>query len=243
MCIRDRDRPEDVESPVDGTFIGKGAVYVVCTGNQTSEGINGNAANPRRKNEAGATEKNFTGQIIRINEENGDHAKTKFTWEVFVMGGDHSAEFAPNTRNDGETYNLSSWKDGRPTTLGDRFAMPDNITFDKKGFAFFTTDGTPDNFPCNDGIYVVSTNAPAPRTVKRFLTGPIAVSYTHLDVYKSQHLHLGILLHRLFHALVEACAGLGQRFFRFRLLPYCPLLQRLCRARHRIKPKRNGAAN
>lgn len=172
------DRPEDVESPVDGTFIGKGAVYVVCTGNQTSEGINGNAANPRRTNQSGANEMNYTGQIIRINEENGDHAKTKFTWEVFVMGGDHSAEYAPNVRNGGETHNLSSWKDGKPTTLGDRFAMPDNITFDKKGFAFFTTDGTPDSFPCNDGIYVVSTHAPAPRTVKRFLTGPIGCEIT-----------------------------------------------------------------
>jgi uncharacterized protein len=172
------DRPEDVESPVDGTFMGKGSVYIVCTGNQSAEGISGNIANPRRTNGNNAVEKNYTGHIIRINEANLDHAATQFEWEFFLMGGDHSAALANGESADGETRNLSSWKDGVQITTGQRFAMPDNITFDNSGNAFFTTDGTADSFRCNDGVYAVSTTQAAPRKVKRFLTGPIGCEIT-----------------------------------------------------------------
>lgn len=174
------DRPEDVEAPKDNYFKGFGTVYICATGNQSEDGRAGNAANPRRKN-GETTEVNYTGQIVRINEKDKDHGATTFTWEIFLMGGDHSKEVALLERPSdgaGELHNLSSWKDGKPTTLGDRFAMPDNITFDNFGNAWFTTDGTPDTFPCNDGIYVADTNAPAPRMVKRFLTGPIGCEIT-----------------------------------------------------------------
>ena len=171
------DRPEDVECPKDDHFRGQGSVYVVCTGNTSEDNFNGNAANPRRSNGQNP-ELNYTGHIVRINEKNDDHAATDFTWEIFLTGGDHSAQSVNLERTNGDVRNMSSWMDGQQITSGDRFAMPDNITFDMAGNAWFTTDGMPDNFPCNDGIYVVSTTAPAPRQVKRFLTGPIGCEIT-----------------------------------------------------------------
>lgn len=174
------DRPEDVESPTDGSFIGRGDVYIVCTGNQSKDGLVGNVANPRRLNPNGQEELNYTGHIIRIHEAAKDHAASRFTWETFLMGGDHSGETVMINRivDDETPVNLSSWKNGKQITKGDRFAMPDNITFDMSGNAFFTTDGTPDNFRCNDGIYVVATSGAQERVVKRFLTGPIGCEIT-----------------------------------------------------------------
>lgn len=171
------DRPEDVECPTDKYQKGLGAVFVVCTGNTSQEGIEGNIANPRRKNEYGNNEKNYTGHIIRINEANQNHAATSFNWEIFVSGGDHSAASVVLERIDGEKANLSSWKDNKQITQGDRFAMPDNITFNG-ACAFFTTDGTQDSFPCNDGVYAVSINDAEIKNVKRFLTGPIGAEIT-----------------------------------------------------------------
>ena len=171
------DRPEDVECPKNGSFRGQGSVYIVCTGNQSEDGNIGNAANPRRKI-GEANDKNYTGQIIRLHEKDNDHAATSFKWEVFAMGGDHSAPVAMQSRTDGTPANLSSWLDGKAITTGDRFAMPDNITFDKRGFAWFTTDGTPESFPCNDGIYVIPTSGATPRHVKRFLTCPVGAEVT-----------------------------------------------------------------
>jgi hypothetical protein len=171
------DRPEDVECPKDEAFRGKGSVYVVCTGNDSDQGLAGNAANPRRIN-GGAQEKNYTGHIVRIHEKDDDHAATDFTWEIFLSGGDHASQDALQPRTDGIVHNLSSWVNGLQISSGDRFAMPDNITFDNGGNAWFTTDGTAESFPCNDGIYVVSTTAAAPRQVKRFLTGPIGCEIT-----------------------------------------------------------------
>lgn len=171
------DRPEDVECPRDGTFKGQGSVYVVCTNNSSELGVSGNSANPRRKLN-GTNDRNYTGQIIRIHEDQEDHAATKFTWEIFAMGGDHSAPEVLKTLTDGTPANLSSWLDGKQVTIGDRFASPDNITFDKRGFAWFTTDGMGDSFACNDGIYAIDTKGPLPRQVKRFLTGPLGAEIT-----------------------------------------------------------------
>jgi uncharacterized protein len=168
------DRPEDVQSPVDGSFRGQGSVYVMCTGNTGDEGRAGNAANPRRPSAMGdGLERNFQGHIVRISETRKDHAGLTFTWEIFAVAGDPSAEKAAVTTPQGVVVNASSWHQGAPTTLGDRFAMPDNICFDNRGFAWVTTDGTSDTFPCNDGVYVMPTTGRGPRPVKRFLTTPV----------------------------------------------------------------------
>lgn len=168
------DRPEDVQSPTDGSFLGRGSVFVMCTGNLSDEGRAGNAANPRRARLSGdGLERNFQGHMVRFDETDGDHCAMTFKWDVFAIAGDPSAQTVPVTNRDGETINVSSWHNGRPTTSGDRFAMPDNICFDQKGFAWVSTDGSPDTFPCNDGVYVMPTSGIGPRPVKRFLTVPV----------------------------------------------------------------------
>lgn len=168
------DRPEDVESPVDGSFRGQGAVFVVCTGNTSNEGLAGNAANPRRLGDDGQPQKNRTGHILRLDERGSDHAATAFTWDLFAVGGDPAAALVPLVTPDGEaSFNASNWVGSRQTTTGDRFAACDNITFDAQGFAWFTTDGNPESFPCNDGVYVAPVAGSGPRPVKRFLTAPV----------------------------------------------------------------------
>jgi uncharacterized protein len=168
------DRPEDVQSPTDGSFKGKGSIFVMCTGNKSDEGRAGNAANPRRKTETGdGLERNYQGHIVRINETRADHCALTFRWDLFAVAGDPSAEVAVVTNRDGNRVNASSWNKGAPTTVGDRFAMPDNICFDNRGYAWVATDGTPDTFPCNDGVYVMPMSGTGPRPVKRFLTVPV----------------------------------------------------------------------
>jgi uncharacterized protein len=168
------DRPEDVQSPTDGTFRGQGSVFIMCTGNNSDQGRAGNAANPRRASAMGdGLERNFQGHIVRIDETRKDHASLTFTWDIFAVAGDPSAEKALVTTREGVVVNASSWHNGAPTTLGDRFAMPDNICFDNRGFAWVSTDGTADTFPCNDGVYVMPTTGTGPRPVKRFLTVPV----------------------------------------------------------------------
>ncbi len=168
------DRPEDVESPTDGSFRGTGTVFVMCTGNLSDSGRAGNVANPRRKTIAGdGLERNYQGHIVRIEEARQDPAALTFTWDIFAVAGDPSAEVAPATNSEGQVVNVSSWLGGKPTTTGDRFAMPDNITFDHRKFCWISTDGTPDTFPCNDGVYVMPMVGKGPRPVKRFLTVPV----------------------------------------------------------------------
>jgi uncharacterized protein len=168
------DRPEDVQSPTDGSFRGQGSIFVMCTGNQSSAGRPGNAANPRREKANGdGLERNYQGHMVRIDETRKDHCSLTFKWDIFAVAGDPSAEKAVVTNSGGERINVSSWHKGVPTTSGDRFAMPDNICFDKRGFAWVATDGNPDTFPCNDGVYVMPTTGTGPRPVKRFLTVPV----------------------------------------------------------------------
>jgi uncharacterized protein len=168
------DRPEDVQSPTDGSFRGQGSIFVMCTGNTSDLGREGNAANPRRESAQGdGLERNFQGHIVRIDERGKDHTSLVFTWDIFAVAGDPSGQKAVVKTRENVEVNASSWLNGAPTTVGDRFAMPDNICFDYRGYAWVATDGTPDTFPCNDGVYVMPTTGTGPRPVKRFLTAPV----------------------------------------------------------------------
>ncbi len=168
------DRPEDVQAPAGGDFMGRGSIYVVCTVNTAEAYKAGNAANPRRTDAAGQPELNRTGHILRIDEDHGDHTSPTFRWGLFVVGGDPAAERVEHSLRDGTVINASSWVDGRPVNSGDRFGAPDNICFDRAGYAWISTDGTSDVFDCNDGVYVAPLGtSDGPRPVKRFLTGPV----------------------------------------------------------------------
>jgi uncharacterized protein len=173
------DRPEDVESPVDSSFRGQGSVYIVCTSNTGADTPNPKPANPRRPVEPGQETRNYTGHIVRIQEASGDHAATTFTWDIFVLGGDPAAAVVPRrVSSDGRTANVSSWLNGAPTATGDRFAFPDNITFDPRGNAWITTDGNSWHWPCNDAVFVMPTTGTGPREVRRFATLPVGAEGT-----------------------------------------------------------------
>ncbi len=122
------DRPEDFEgNPVTGK------VYLVCTNNNRRTLDDADAANPRPNN--------FAGHIIEIIEDGNDHSATTFTWEIFILAGD--------VTDSGVWYGGSL--DVSP------FAAPDNITFDRLGNIWISTDGMPANLPGNDGLFVAAT--------------------------------------------------------------------------------------
>lgn len=167
------DRPEDVEAPVDREWRGLGSVLVVCTNNKNESFQR--PGNPRR-GEAQAEhmqQSNYAGHILRIDEADGDHAGTRFTWDVFALAGDPEPE-AGFTLPNGVAADVSTTVGGAPTFSGARFTCPDNICFDSARNVWIATDGSPAIFPnCNDSVLVTSTTAPAPREVKRFLVGPV----------------------------------------------------------------------
>jgi uncharacterized protein len=124
------DRPEDFE-----TNPKTGQVYLVCTNNneRTLEQID--LANPRPQN--------FAGHIIEISEDNGDHAATTFSWEIFILAG--------NPTDSGTWYAGYAGDDVSP------FAAPDNLTFDDDGNIWISTDGMANNLPGNDGLFAAPT--------------------------------------------------------------------------------------
>jgi secreted PhoX family phosphatase len=148
------DRPEDFETnPVNKK------VYLVCTNNSNRTLDETDEANPRPEN--------FNGHIIEITEANDDHASTTFTWEMFILAGDPA---------NGGTYFA-----GFDTELVSPISSPDNITFDRAGNIWISTDGLPNNLEGNDGLFVAPTDGEERGYVRQFfsavpgaeVTGPI----------------------------------------------------------------------
>lgn len=167
------DRPEDVEAPVDAEWRGSGAVLVVCTNNRNESFPH--PGNPRRgaAQSEHAQQANVAGHILRIDEAGGDHAATRFHWDVFALCGDPAAA-ASFTLPSGAAADVSVNLANASTFAGDRFTCPDNICFDSAGNVWIATDGSPSVFPdCNDAVLATSLAAPTPREVKRFLVGPV----------------------------------------------------------------------
>lgn len=124
------DRPEDVEAPVDAQWRGHGFALIVCTNNRNESFAH--PGNPRRGDaqaDASVQQSNVAGHILRIDEDNADHAATRFTWDVFALCGDPepAADF---TLPGGIAANVSVDLNGAPTFSGARFTCPDNICFD-----------------------------------------------------------------------------------------------------------------
>lgn len=168
------DRPEDVEAPVDAQWRGHGFALIVCTNNRNESFAH--AGNPRRGDaqaDASVQQSNVAGHILRIDEDNADHAATRFTWDVFALCGDPepAADF---TLPGGIAANVSVDLNGAPTFSGARFTCPDNICFDSAMNVWIATDGSPAVFPnCNDAVLAAPMNSDGPRPVKRFLVGPV----------------------------------------------------------------------
>lgn len=139
------DRPEDIEvSPVNGQ------VYVALTHNpdRTAGGATGvDAANPRADNQHG--------HVLEITENGGDHTATRFGWEVFLLCGNPA---------DSSTYFAGYPHDGVSA-----ISSPDNLTFDLNGNLWIATDGQPETFHVNDGLFAVPVTGAERGRVRQFL--------------------------------------------------------------------------
>jgi len=141
------DRPEDVDaSPKTGK------VYVMLTNNTRRKPEQVDAANPRPDNRFG--------HIIEMIPEGGDHAATRFAWEVLVKCGD------PRVAEVGATFSPATSHNGW-------FGMPDNSVFDSQGRLWIATDGnSPTKSGRADGLWALETEGAARRSSKHFFRCP-----------------------------------------------------------------------
>ncbi|MGE3247457.1 MAG: PhoX family phosphatase, partial [Beijerinckiaceae bacterium] len=141
------DRPEDVEANPR-----TGKVYVMLTNNSRRKADQVDAANPRAQNDFG--------HIIEMIPADGDHAATKFRWEILVKCGDHTVA------STGASFNSATTKDGW-------FGMPDNAAFDPAGRMWVATDGnSPKKTGRNDGLWAIETEGPMRGTSRHFFRVP-----------------------------------------------------------------------
>ncbi len=158
VCLRTRwagdaagatplDRPEWVA--VDPTMAGR--VMASLTNNTSRKHDpkepGTNAVNPRAPNPYG--------HLLRWTEAGGDHAATRFDWEVFILAGDPA--------------NPDKIQHG--SQKGDAFSGPDGLLIDQRGVIWVQTDmgsGDPKVFG-NNAVLAVDPNT---REARRFLTGP-----------------------------------------------------------------------
>jgi secreted PhoX family phosphatase len=141
------DRPEDVEANPSTN-----KVYVILTNNNRRKADQVDAANPRADNRFG--------HIIEMIPDGGDHAATRFRWEILLKCGD------PSVAAVGATFNPATSKDGW-------FGMPDNLAIDALGRLWVATDGnTPARTGRNDGVWAVETEGAARGTAKLFFRCP-----------------------------------------------------------------------
>lgn len=150
------DRPEwTAVDPLTGT------VYVSLTNNSErgKEGRPGaDAANPRAPNRYG--------HVLRWNEAGGDHAATRFAWEILALAGDPKAEDEKQRGN----------------IVGDLYASPDGLMVDARGVLWVQTDVSPTVLLKGDhavyGNNQMLAVDPATRETRRFLTGPRGAEIT-----------------------------------------------------------------
>jgi secreted PhoX family phosphatase len=141
------DRPEDVEANPKTN-----KVYVMLTNNSRRKADQVDAANPRAENRFG--------HIIEMMPDGGDHASTKFKWEILVKCGD------PSIAAVGATFNPATTKDGW-------FGMPDNCAVDAMGRLWIATDGnSPSKTGRADGVWAMETEGAARATSKLFFRVP-----------------------------------------------------------------------
>jgi uncharacterized protein len=141
------DRPEDVEANPKTN-----KVYVMLTNNSRRKTDQIDPANPRADNKFG--------HIIEMMPDGGDHASTKFKWEILVRCGD------PSVAEVGATFSSATTKDGW-------FGMPDNCAIDSLGRLWIATDGNmPSRTGRADGVWALETEGAARGTSKLFYRVP-----------------------------------------------------------------------
>jgi len=141
------DRPEDIDANPKTQKI-----YVILTSNNRRTPEQVDAANPRPDNKFG--------HIIEMMPEAGDHAATKFTWEILVKCGD------PSIANVGASFNPA-------TTANGWFGTPDNCAVDALGRLWIATDGNSKKATGRtDGVWAMETEGAARSTSKLFYRCP-----------------------------------------------------------------------
>jgi hypothetical protein len=144
------DRPEDVAiAPHDGR------VFVCLTKNSKRASGDG-GPNPRAKNKSG--------QVVEICERGGDHGALRFTWTLFIVGGDD--------------VDPARAEAGGRGPAAKHLSCPDNLACDARGNLWITTDGQPDVTGENDALWAAATIGPERAVPRRFLTGPIGAEVT-----------------------------------------------------------------
>ncbi len=148
------DRPEDID-----VNLVTGKVYLMLTNNSQRQPEDG--SNPeRRVNAANPRANNLFGHIIEMIPDGGDHASTKFRWEILVRCGD------PSIAAVGATFNPATSRDGW-------FGMPDNCVVDASGRLWIATDGnSPAATGRADGVWAMETEGAARGTSKLFFRCP-----------------------------------------------------------------------
>ena len=141
------DRPEDIEvNPSNNS------VYVMLTNNSRRKAEQVDAANPRAEN--------LFGHIVEMLPPDGDHAATKFAWDILVKCGD------PKIAEVGATF-------GADTTNNGWFGMPDNCAVDPQGRLWISTDGNSGKATGrSDGVWAMEISGEARGTSKLFFRCP-----------------------------------------------------------------------
>ena len=140
------DGPEDVEANPE-----TGKVYCVLTGNTRRKPDQVDRANPRADN--------TFGHIIEFIEDGGDHAASRFRWEIFILAGDPK-----------DPAHRASYQGRTDISV---LATPDNLAFDDAGRMWVATDGMEGAVAANDGVFAVDVEGPMRGRTRRFLSGPV----------------------------------------------------------------------
>ena len=142
------DRPEDIEANTK-----TGRVYVMLTNNTKRKDDAVDAANPRANN--------AFGHIIEIVPQTGDHAGSRFAWQILVRCGD------PSVADVGATFSSETSKNGW-------FGMPDNCAIDSRGRLWVATDGNNAKSTGRaDGLWSLETEGASRGTSKHFFRVPV----------------------------------------------------------------------
>ncbi|WP_435109000.1 PhoX family protein [Nocardiopsis synnemataformans] len=140
------DRPEDFEpSPVTGK------VYCALTNNSSREPGQADEPNPRGPNRHG--------HILEIVEAGDDAGATSFSWNVPLVCGNPE---------DDDTY-YAGFDKSKVMPI----SSPDNLTFDKDGNLWISTDGQPGALGINDGLHVMPVEGRFRGELKTFATVPV----------------------------------------------------------------------
>lgn len=131
-----------------------GEIYFALTNNSRRTQAQVDAVNPRAQN-------NF-GQIVRWHYDNGDHTRSTFDWDLFVIAG---------------TQATSVTADGAALSDDNIFASPDGLWCDGDSRLWIQTDmgdiGPDYSGPLKDfGMNGMLAADPVTGEIRRFLTGP-----------------------------------------------------------------------